>query len=138
MFWRDKDMSTDVAVRPDGKISLPLLNDVEAAGLTPEQLRDRLTEESKRFIEDPTVTVVVKQINSRRCSSRARLASRDRIRSAAPITVLQLIAMAGGLSEFADSKNILIMRTENGKPVDDPVQLQGCRRRQESAARTSS
>ena len=66
LYWKDKDMSTEVAVRPDGKISLPLLNEIDAAGLTPEQLRHRLTEESKRYLEDPNVTVVVKQINSRR------------------------------------------------------------------------
>src|SRR5437868_6574911 len=59
VFWRDKDMSADVAVRPDGKISLPLLNDVQASGLTPTQLRDRLTEEAKRYIEDPNITIVV-------------------------------------------------------------------------------
>src|SRR5712672_1853198 len=56
VFWRDKDMSADVAVRPDGKISLPLLNDVQAAGFTPPQLRDRLMEEAKRYIEDPNIT----------------------------------------------------------------------------------
>ena len=66
VFWRDKDMSSDVAVRPDGKISLPLLNDVQAAGLTPEQLRVQLTEAAAKFIEEPTVTVVVKAINSRK------------------------------------------------------------------------
>ena len=66
VYWRDKDMTGDVTVRPDGKISLPLLNEVQAAGLTPPQLRDRLTDESKRYIEDPNITVVVRQINSRK------------------------------------------------------------------------
>src|SRR6266700_4016062 len=66
VFWRDKDMSSDVAVRPDGKISLPLLNDVQAAGLTPAQLRNQLSESARRYVEDPTVSVVVKQINSRK------------------------------------------------------------------------
>src|SRR5713101_6200003 len=64
VYWRDKDMTGDVSVRPDGKISLPLLNDVQAAGLTPAQLRDRLVEVSKQYFEDPSVTVVVKQMNS--------------------------------------------------------------------------
>ncbi|HWF84958.1 MAG TPA: polysaccharide biosynthesis/export family protein, partial [Vicinamibacterales bacterium] len=58
VYWRDKDMTTEVAVRPDGKISLPLLNDVQAAGLTPAQLRDRLIEASKEYFEDPSVTIV--------------------------------------------------------------------------------
>src|SRR5262245_56486191 len=66
VYWRDQEMTTEVAVRPDGQISLSLLNDVQAAGLTPTQLRDRITEESKRYLEDPLVTVVVKQINSRK------------------------------------------------------------------------
>ena len=66
VFWRDKDLSADVVVRPDGKISLPLLNDVQAGGLTPEQLRHSVTEEAKRYVEDPTASVVVRQINSRR------------------------------------------------------------------------
>ena len=66
VFWRDKDMSTRVTVRPDGRISLPLLDEVQAAGLTPDDLRARLIEESKRFFGNPTVTVVVEQINSRK------------------------------------------------------------------------
>jgi polysaccharide export outer membrane protein len=66
IFWRDKELTADVNVRPDGKISLPLLNDVQATGLTPAQLRERIVEESKKYVEDPNVTVVVKQINSRK------------------------------------------------------------------------
>src|SRR5690348_10102800 len=65
LFWRDKDMSGDFTVRPDGKISLPLLNDVQAAGLTPEQLRDGLLKAAAPFMTDPSITVVVKAINSR-------------------------------------------------------------------------
>ena len=66
VFWRQKDMSTDVVVRPDGKITLPLLNDIQAATLTPDELRQALTERAGQFVEDPTASVVVKQINSRR------------------------------------------------------------------------
>ena len=66
VFWRDKDMSADVTVRPDGKVTLPLVNDVDAAGKTPEELRKAITEAASRFVEDPTVSVVVKTINSRR------------------------------------------------------------------------
>jgi polysaccharide export outer membrane protein len=117
MYWRDKDMSTDVAVRPDGKISLQLLNDVEAAGLTPEQLRDRLIQESKRYIEDPNITVVVKQINSRKVYVVGQIGKTGAYALSGPTTVLQLIALAGGLADFADSKNIVIIRVENGKPT---------------------
>src|SRR5437763_5414254 len=66
VFWRDKDLSSDVAVRPDGNISIPLINDVHAAGLTPAQLKDKIVEEAKKYVEDPSVTVVVKTINSRK------------------------------------------------------------------------
>src|SRR4030095_12154530 len=66
VFWRDKEMSTDAVVRPDGRISLPLLSEIPAAGLTPGELHDRILDVSKRFVEDPNLTVVVKQINSTR------------------------------------------------------------------------
>src|SRR5688500_935453 len=64
-FWRDDQMSGETTVRPDGKITLKLLNDIQAAGLTPDQLRERLAKEAGRFLEDPQVTVAVKQIKSR-------------------------------------------------------------------------
>jgi polysaccharide export outer membrane protein len=117
VFWRDKDMSTDVSVRPDGKISLPLLNDVQAAGLTPEELRVQITAAAARLVEDPTVSVVVKEINSRKVFITGQVAKPGTYPLTGPTTVLQLIAMAGGVLEYADAKNITIMRTENGKPV---------------------
>jgi len=117
LFWREKDLSADVAVRPDGKITLPLLNDVEAAGLTPEQLRDRLSKAASQYVEDPNVTVVVKAINSRKVFITGNIAKPGPYPLSGPTTVLQLLAMAGGVHEFAKIDRILIMRTENGKPV---------------------
>jgi polysaccharide biosynthesis/export protein len=117
VVWRDKDISGDVAVRPDGKISLPLLNDVQAAGLTPEQLRKQLTDAASKYIEAPEVTVIVKAINSRKVFITGQIARPGPYTLNAPTTVLQLIAVAGGVAEYADSKNIIIMRNENGKPV---------------------
>ena len=117
LFWKDKDLTTEVAVRPDGKITLPLLNDIEAAGLTPDQLRAVLTTAAARFVEDPNVTVVVKAINSRRVYITGQVSKPGQYPLTAPTTVMQLIAMAGGVTEFADTKKIIIMRTENGKPV---------------------
>jgi polysaccharide export outer membrane protein len=117
LFWRDKDMSADVVVRPDGNITLPLLNDIQAAGLTPEQLRERILAEARRYIEDPSPTVVVKEINSRKVFITGQVEKAGPYPIAAPMTVLQLIAIAGGLKEFADGKNILVMRTENGRQV---------------------
>ena len=114
VFWRDKDMSTDVVVRPDGNITLPLLNDVRAAGLTPDELRAQIVAEAQRFIEDPSPTVVVKEINSRKVFITGQVEKPGPYPLSVSMTVIQLIAMAGGLKEFADGKNILVMRTENG------------------------
>ncbi len=120
VYWRDKDMTTEVAVRPDGKISLPLLNDVQAAGLTPAQLRDRLIEASKEYFEDPSVTIVVRQMNSRKVFITGEVNKPGPYPLIASTTVLQLISIAGGLHEYADSKKIIIVRNENGKPVSFP------------------
>ena len=114
VFWRDKDMSSQVTVRPDGKITLPLLDDVQAAGLTPTDLRAQLAAESKRFFENAHVTVVVQQINSLKVFITGLVAKPGPYPLTAPTTVLQLISMAGGLKDFADSKNITIVRT-NGR-----------------------
>jgi len=115
VFWRDKDMSDDVAVRPDGKISLPLINEVQASGLTPEQLRVALTTAANKFVEDPAVTVVVKAINSRKVFITGMVAKPGPYALSGPTTVLQLIATAGGVAEYAKSDRIMVMRTENGK-----------------------
>ena len=117
VYWKDKDMSADVIVRPDGKISLPLLNEVTAAGLTPGQLRERLTDESRRYVEDANIIVVVMQINSRRVFITGEVNKPGPYPLAGPTTVLQLIAMAGGLRDYANGKNILIMRNENSRQV---------------------
>ncbi|HSL22768.1 MAG TPA: polysaccharide biosynthesis/export family protein [Vicinamibacterales bacterium] len=117
VFWRDKDLSGDVVVRPDGKISLPLLNDVQAAGLTPEQLRAALVTAAGEFIEDPNAAVIVKEIKSRRFFVTGQVAKPGPYPLAGPTTVLQAIAIAGGLLEYADAENISIMRVENGRTV---------------------
>ena len=117
VFWRDKDMSADVAVRPDGKISLPVINEVIASGLTAEQLRARIAEAASKFVTDPTVSVVVKGINSRKVFITGMVAKPGDYSIPGRTTVLQLIAMAGGLHEFADAKNISINRFENGRQL---------------------
>jgi polysaccharide export outer membrane protein len=117
VFWREKDMSSEVAVRPDGMISLPLINEVKAAGLTPEQLREELTKAAGRYIEVPSVSVVVKAINSRKVFITGQVPKQGAHPLTAPTTVLQMLAMAGGIHEFADAKNIRILRVVNGKQV---------------------
>jgi polysaccharide export outer membrane protein len=120
VFWRDKDMSAEVSVRPDGRITLPLINEVQAAGLTPEQLRETLTSAAAKFVEEPNVSVVVKTINSRKVFITGQVSKPGVYALTAPTTVMQLIAMAGGLLEFAESKKIIVMRSENGRPVAYP------------------
>lgn len=117
VFWREKDLSTDAVVRPDGHISLPLLNDVPAAGSTPGELRERIVTEAQRFVEDPSVTVVVKEIKSRKVFITGEVEKPGAYLLTAPTTVLQLISMAGGLREFADSGKIVVMRTVKGTPT---------------------
>jgi polysaccharide export outer membrane protein len=111
-FWRDKDLSAEVVVRPDGRISLPLINDVEVAGLTPEQLRERLLQAAGRFIADPSVTVIVKDIHSRRAFITGNVEKPGMYPLNGPMTVLQLIATAGGLREFVGARNVVIVRRE--------------------------
>jgi polysaccharide export outer membrane protein len=124
VFWREKDMSTDAAVRPDGMITVPLLNDIHATGLTPDQLRERIQTAAAKFVEDPTVTIVVKAINSRKVFITGLVAKAGQYPLTGPTSVMQLIAMAGGLQEYADSKKILIMRTEGGEQVAKPFNYQ--------------
>jgi polysaccharide export outer membrane protein len=117
MFWRDADMSGEVIVRPDGKISLPLLNDVQAAGLTPEQLRARITEMARNYVDTPNATVVVKAINSRKVFVMGAIEKPGTYPIAGGMTVLQLIATAGGLKEFANGDEIRIIRRVDGTDV---------------------
>jgi len=120
VFWREPDLSAEVVVRPDGKISLPLINDITASGLTPAQLREILTEQGKKLVAEPNVSIVVKQINSRKVFITGNVERPGPYSLGAGMTVLQLIALAGGLREYADSKKIVIMRTEAGRSVSLP------------------
>ncbi len=117
--WKEAEVSGPVPVRPDGKISMPLLNDVQAAGLTPMQLAAEITEKLKKFISEPRVTVTVSQINSRRVFMVGQLKA-----GAFPLlpnmTVLQALSAAGCCSEFANTKKIYVLRNENGKQVKYP------------------
>jgi polysaccharide export outer membrane protein len=115
VFWRDQEMSGDVTVRPDGMVTLPLIGDVQAAGLKPEALKDQIQTAAAKFLNDANVTVVVRQINSRKVFITGQVATPGAYPLTGPRTVMQLIALAGGLNEYADSKNISIMRVEQGR-----------------------
>ena len=118
--WREADLTATLPVRPDGKISLPLLNDVQASGLTPQQLADSLTEKLKKYVADPRVTVVVTQINSKRVYMVGEVFHPGPMPLIANMTVLQALSSAG-LNQFANTKRIYVLRTENGKQQKLPV-----------------
>jgi polysaccharide export outer membrane protein len=115
VFWREKDLSADVVVRPDGRISLPLLNEIQAGGLTPDELRVQLMKAATKYVGDPNATVQVKEIRSRKVFITGNVAKPGNFPLMGDMNVLQVIALAGGLQEYADSKNIVVMRTEGGR-----------------------
>ena len=118
--WKEADLTATLPVRPDGKISLPLLDDVQAAGLTPKQLAESVTEKLKKFIADPRVTVVVTAINSKRIFLVGEVMHPGAMPMLPNMTVLQALSSAG-LSQFANTKRIYVLRTENGKQQKLPV-----------------
>jgi polysaccharide export outer membrane protein len=130
VFWREKELSGDVVVRPDGRISLPLLNDVVAAGRTPEELREALIAEAGQYFGNPNPTVVVKEIRSRKVFITGAVEKPGPYVLTSPTTVLQLIAMAGGLKEYADKRNIVVMRTTDGQQNGYVVDYHAILRRQ--------
>jgi polysaccharide export outer membrane protein len=115
VVWRNTEMTGDVTVRPDGKITLPLVGDLQAAGLKPGGLAEIITKAAAKFYEGVNVTVVVRQINSKKAFITGEVRTPGPYPLTGPRTVMQLIALAGGFTEFADSKNITIMRAENGQ-----------------------
>jgi polysaccharide biosynthesis/export protein len=115
-FWGDTQLSADVVVRSDGKISVPLLNDLPAAGLTPEQLGDSLEKAASKYITEPDATVIVREIRSRKVFVLGQGVTRSgAIQLNTDMNVLQVLAAAGGLLEYADKSNIIVIRPEAGK-----------------------
>jgi len=112
--WREPELSGTVMVRPDGDITLPLINDVRASGLTPDELKTVLTDKLKGFLNLPQVTVAVREINSRKVFVIGQVGHEGSYRINSTSTVLQVIAEAGGLREFANRKGIYVLRKESG------------------------
>jgi len=110
LFWKEPEMTADVTVRPDGMITLPLLGDIKAAGMRPEALAKRLQEAGGKVLTDPNATVVVRQINSRKVFITGEVHTPNAYQLTGPRTVMNLIAMAGGLTEFAQGDKITILR----------------------------
>jgi polysaccharide export outer membrane protein len=112
--WKEESLTKTVPVRMDGKISLPLVDDIQAAGFTPLQLKGVLLEKLKAYIANPTISVTVLEANSFKVyvSGEVRQPGVQRIRT--EITLVKLMAMAGGFTEWANKKKILILRKEGG------------------------
>ena len=113
--WREPDFSRTVPVRPDGKISLPLLNDMQAAGLTPSQLAEELTKSLNKFVTNPQVTIIVTQINSQRFYVLGEATRPGAYTLIPDMTILQALSNAGGFTTYANAKKIYLLRQENGK-----------------------
>ena len=118
--WKEPEITRTIPVRPDGKISLPLLNDVQAAGLTAMQLAGSIREGLTKYLNNPQVTVIVSQINSRRVFVTGEVAKSGALPLLPGMTVLQALSSAGGFTQFAREKGIYILRNENGKQVKLP------------------
>jgi polysaccharide export outer membrane protein len=118
--WKEAEVSRAVPVRPDGKISLPLLNDVQAAGLTPMQLSVVIADGLKKYMNDPQVTVSVSEINSRRIYVTGEVTRAGAFPLLPNMTVLQALSSSGGFTQFAKLKNIYVLRIEDGKQVKLP------------------
>lgn len=118
--WKEPDLTATLPVRADGKISLPLLNDVQAAGLTPMQLADSITEKLKKYVTDPRVTVVVTAMNSQRIYVLGEVMRTGPMPLSPNMTVLQALSTAG-FSQFANTKKIYVLREVNGNQQKIPV-----------------
>ncbi len=118
--WRETELSTTVVVRPDGVITLPLINDVKAAGLKTEELQNVLMDKLKSFVNEPQVTVIVRSIRSRKVYLVGEVGHQGSFPINGDMTALELLAAAGGLGPFAKADSIYILREQNGKKIRIP------------------
>jgi polysaccharide export outer membrane protein len=108
--YKDAQLSQSVQVRPDGKVTLPLIGDMDAAGLTPIELRDQIAKSLKEYVTNPTVTVIVVEATASTAYVMGEVNHPGAVNLQAPLTILQALALAGGLKDFADAKNIRVLR----------------------------
>lgn len=113
--WNSEAMSRIAPVRPDGKISLPLLNDVQAAGLTPMELREQLVQRLTDYMPHPEVSVIVTDVRSFKVTVIGQVPKPDRFEFKSAATVMDVLAMAGGFTEFASRSRIVVIRANGGK-----------------------
>ena len=113
--WKEPDLSKTVSIRPDGKITFPLVGDVQAAGRAPRQLTEDLTKLLGRFIKEPVVTVVVEEINNFKVFVLGEVTLQGALNLRRRTRLLEAIALSGGMSKFADKSNLLLLRFQDGK-----------------------
>jgi polysaccharide biosynthesis/export protein len=113
--WKEPDLTKSVSIRPDGKITFPLVGDVQAAGRAPRQLSEDLTKLLTRFIKEPVVTVVVEEINNFKVFVLGEVTVQGALNLKRRTRLLEAIALSGGMSKFADKSNMLLLRFEDGK-----------------------
>jgi polysaccharide export outer membrane protein len=114
--WKEPDLTTTVVIRPDGKISLPLANEIEASGKTVVRLQRDITERLREFVAQPVVSVIVKQVNSLKISVLGEVRKPDVYRIRNRVTVLDAIAMAGGFSDLAKQNKVVVIRNAPAGP----------------------
>lgn len=114
--WKQPDLTTTVVIRPDGRISLPLTNELEASGKTAVQLQKEITEKLREYITQPMVNVIVKQVNSLKISVLGEVRKPDVYRIKNQVTVLDAIAMAGGFTDLARPNRVIVIRNAPSGP----------------------
>jgi polysaccharide export outer membrane protein len=119
--WKEPTLTGNLLVRPDGMISMPLLGDVPASGLTPLQLAGSIQAKLKRFIQDPNVSVVLTQIHSKTIYLLGEVGKKGPVEMTPGMTLLEAISSAGGLTDFANAKKIYILRNDSGTHQKIPV-----------------
>jgi polysaccharide export outer membrane protein len=118
--WKEPEITRTIPVRPDGKISLPLVNDIQAAGLTSLELASSISEGLKKYLNNPQVTVTVTEINSRRVYVTGEVGKPGALPLLPNMTVLQAVSSCGGFTQFAKLKKIYVLRQEGGQQVKYP------------------
>ncbi len=115
LVWKNADLSRTVLIRPDGKVSLPLIGDVQAAGLTPSGLRDSIKSRLREYKETPEVSIIVKEVNSYHVFVMGEVVRPGKLLLRSETTLLQALTLSGGFTQYAALDKIVLLRREGGR-----------------------